>query len=150
MNVPSTTSLSRDAAAPATSGSGSPAQDAYDAYLDQHLALNMQRGQPSTADFDLSNAMLQIVGPEDVTTKDGFDARNYSVGAEGLTEARELFADYLGVSAPQVLVWNNASLELQAHVLTRMLLKGPRGGRPWVGVTPTIIVATPDSVIRFE
>jgi DNA-binding transcriptional MocR family regulator len=143
MNVPSTTSLSSDAAAPTTSGSGSPAQDAYDAYLDRRLALNMQRGQPSTADFDLSNAMLQIVGPEDVMTKDGLDARNYSVGAEGLTEARELFADYLGVTAPQVLVWNNASLELQAHVLTRMLLKGPRGGNPWVGGRPTMIVATP-------
>jgi aspartate/methionine/tyrosine aminotransferase len=139
MNAASSPGLTSDAAAaPALS-----AQDAYDAYLAQHLNLNMQRGQPSTADFDLSNEMLQIVGPGDVTTKDGLDARNYSVGAEGLIEARELFADYLGVSAAEVLVWNNASLELQAHVLTRMLLKGPRGGRPWVGGQPTIIVTTP-------
>lgn len=134
-----------DAAATTTAPplAGSSAQDAYDAYRARKLTLNMQRGQPSPADFDLSDAMLQIVGPGDVTTKDGLDARNYSVGAEGLTECRELLADYLDVTAAQVLVWNNASLELQAHVLTKMLLKGPRGGRPWMGSRPTIIVATP-------
>jgi DNA-binding transcriptional MocR family regulator len=40
-------------------------------------------------------------------------------------------------------VWNNASLELQAHALTMMLLRGPLGGSPWVGTTPKIIVTTP-------
>ena len=133
--------------APATTTSsslaGSAAQAAYDSFRAQNLSLNMQRGQPSKADFDLSDEMLQIIGPQDVTTQDGLDARNYSVGAEGLTEARELFAEYLSVQPSQVLVWNNASLELQAHTLVKMLLKGPRGGSPWVGRQPTIVVATP-------
>ena len=121
---------------------GSAAQHAYDGFVARNLALNMQRGQPSAADFDLSNEMLQIIGPDDVTTRDGLDVRNYSVGAEGLSEARALFAEYLSVRAAQVMVWNNASLELQAHVFVKMLLKGS-GGAPWVGTKPTIVVAVP-------
>ena len=126
-----------------TTSTGSAAQDAYAAFQAQKLDLNMQRGQPSSADFDLSDEMLQIVGPADLTTQAGLDARNYSVGATGLIEARTLFADYLAVAPDNVLVWNNASLELQAHVFTRLLLKGLPGGAPWVGTAPTIVVATP-------
>src|ERR1700712_533856 len=70
MNAAPSPGLTSEAASVHTSS----ARDAYDAYLAQHLSLNMQRGQPSAADFDLSNEMLQIVGPGDVTTKDGLDA----------------------------------------------------------------------------
>jgi DNA-binding transcriptional MocR family regulator len=116
---------------------------AYEAYKAQDLNLNMQRGQPSDSDFDLASDLLLSVGPEDVRTPSGVDVRNYPGGIAGLAEARALFADYLEVTPAQLLVWNNASLEVQAHVLTMMLLRGPRGGRPWVGGQPTIIVATP-------
>jgi aspartate/methionine/tyrosine aminotransferase len=119
------------------------ARAAYEGYKSRGLKLNMQRGQPADADFDLSNDLLLAVGPEDVNTPSGLDVRNYSVGATGIPEARALFAEYLGVTAAQTVVWNNASLELQGHVLTMMLLRGPRGGRPWVGTNPTIIVTTP-------
>ena len=135
--------MTAPAAANSASTAGSDAQTVYDGYLAQNLELNMQRGQPSTADFDLSNAMLQNIGPGDITTQEGLDARNYSAGAEGLLEARTLFAQYLSVEPEQVLVWNNASLELQAHVFTKMLLKGHRGGSPWVGGQPTMVVAAP-------
>jgi DNA-binding transcriptional MocR family regulator len=119
-------------------------REAYDAYKARGLKLNMQRGQPSDADFDLSNDLLLAVGPGDVTTPSGVDIRNYTPGAiAGLSEARALFARYLEVEPEQILVWNNASLELQAHVLTMMLLRGPRGAQPWVGTNPTIIVTTP-------
>jgi len=119
------------------------AREAYEAYKAQGLKLNMQRGQPSDADFDLSNELLLAVGPDDTMTPSGIDVRNYSVTVAGLPEARALFARYLDVEPEQTLVWNNASLELQAHVLTMMLLRGPRGGQPWVGSNPKIIVTTP-------
>jgi aspartate/methionine/tyrosine aminotransferase len=119
------------------------AQSAYDAYAARGLSLNMQRGQPSDADFDLSADLLSAVGPDSVRTAGGLDTRNYPGGIAGIPEARALFGGYLAVDAAQTLVWNNASLELQAHVLTMMLLRGPRGGQPWVGQKPTIIVTTP-------
>lgn len=118
------------------------ARERYQAYQARHLKLNMQRGQPSDADFDLSNGLLTAVGPEDVRTPGGLDIRNYPGGVAGLPEARALFADYLGVSPAQTLVWNNASLELQAHVLTFALLRG-FGHGAWAGQQPKMIVTTP-------
>jgi DNA-binding transcriptional MocR family regulator len=40
-------------------------------------------------------------------------------------------------------VWNNSSLELQGYVFSMLMLRGPRGGSPWFGTNPTIIVTTP-------
>ena len=124
------------------SHSGSQARAAFEDFKSRGLRLNMQRGQPSDADFDLSNGLLHAVGPEDVVTAAGVDVRNYG-GVAGLAEARALFAEYLDLTPEQVLVWNNASLELQAHVLTMLLLRGTRGGHPWAGSDPKIIVTVP-------
>lgn len=118
------------------------ARERYEQYQSRKLKLNMQRGQPSDADFDLSNGLLSALGPADVTTDGGLDIRNYPGGVAGLPEARALFAGYLGVTPAQTLVWNNASLELQAHVLTFALLRG-FGQGPWAGQAPKIIVTTP-------
>ena len=80
------------------------ARQRYRELVAQGLALDMQRGQPSDADFDLSNAMLTCVDAS-ATTLDGFDLRNYSAGTvAGLPSARALFAGYLGVQLDNVLV----------------------------------------------
>ncbi|MFV0257430.1 MAG: aminotransferase class I/II-fold pyridoxal phosphate-dependent enzyme [Acidimicrobiales bacterium] len=119
------------------------ARSAYEALRSQGLALNMQRGQPSDADFDLSNGLLTAVDPAG-TTVDGLDIRNYPGGVAGLPGARALFADYLGVTPEQTLVWNNASLELQGLVLTFALLHGRIGSAgPWAGTGPKMIVTVP-------
>lgn len=124
-------------------------REVYEEYKSRGLKLNMQRGQPSDADFDLSRDLLLAVGPDDIVTPGGTDVRNYPGGVGGLAEARAAFAPYLNVSPDQIVVWNNASLELQAHVLTMMLLRGPRSGRatepatPWFGTSPKIIVNAP-------
>lgn len=117
----------------------------YEAFRASGLKLNMQRGQPSDQDFDLSSALLTAVGPHDTLTPSGQDVRNYSAGgAAGLPEARALFGNLMGVSAEQTLVWNNASLELQGHVLTWALLKGlPASNAPWATQKPQMIVTTP-------
>ncbi len=121
----------------------------YEAFRASGLKLNMQRGQPSDQDFDLSAGLLTAVGPHDTLTPGGQDVRNYSAGgAAGLPEARALFGGVMGVSAEQTLVWNNASLELQGHVLTWALLKGlPSSSAPWAiqadGERPQMIVTTP-------
>ncbi|AWN23646.1 aminopeptidase [Deinococcus irradiatisoli] len=122
-----------------------PSREAYDALKAQNLKLNMQRGQPSDADFDLSNGLLGILGEHDYLAGK-LDTRNYPGGVQGLPEARELFGEYLDVPAAQVLVWNNASLELQAFALTTALLHGLRGSPElWVRLAgkPKMIVTVP-------
>ena len=119
------------------------AKAAYAAFASVGLKLNMQRGQPSDADFDLSNDLLRTVGPGD-TSLDGIDLRNYPGGVTGLPSARALFGRYLGVDAANVLVWNNSSLELQGLVLAFALLHGLRGSQQgWVHERPRMIVTVP-------
>ncbi|PTA69678.1 aminopeptidase [Deinococcus arcticus] len=117
------------------------AQAAYDAIRRRGLKLNMQRGQPADADFDLSNGLLSALGPGD-THLDGLDLRNYPGGVTGLPSARALFGQYLDLKPENMVVWNNASLELQGYVLTFALLHG-RGGAPWTGPRPKMIVTVP-------
>ena len=119
------------------------AQAAYEALASSGLALNLQRGQPSDADLDLSNGLLAALGTGD-TSLDGIDLRNYPGGVTGLPSARALFGRYLGVEAANVVVWNNSSLELQALVLTFALLGGLRGSqRVCVHEHPRMIVTVP-------
>ncbi|MFK7600746.1 aminotransferase class I/II-fold pyridoxal phosphate-dependent enzyme [Deinococcus sp. SM5_A1] len=137
--------MTRDGSAPAAADALSAAQTAYDAIRARGLKLNMQRGQPSDADFDLSNGLLSTLGETDLSM-DGIDLRNYPGGIAGLPSARKMFADYLDVKAENVIVWNNASLELQGFVLTFALLHGVRGSKgPWVGgeSKPKFIVTIP-------
>ncbi len=122
-----------------------PSRELYDALKAKKLKLNMQRGQPSDADFDLSSALLGILGEQDYLAGT-LDTRNYPGGVQGLPEARALFGGYLDVPAAQVIVWNNASLELQGFVLTAALLHGLRHSpRPWVRLEskPRVIVTVP-------
>lgn len=115
----------------------------YQALLSQNLKLNMQRGQPASANFDLSNDMVTALGTGDLET-DGLDLRNYPGGVAGLPSARALFAEYLEVAPENVVVWNNSSLELQGLVLTFALLHGlPASTGPWVMQKPRMIVTTP-------
>jgi DNA-binding transcriptional MocR family regulator len=116
----------------------------YNDYKAMNLKLNMQRGQPSDADFDLSNELLTIVGPNDVMTASKFDVRNYPGGVQGLPEARELFAEVLGVKPSETIVGNNASLQLMSEVLMWAMLRGLKDSKtPWVKESPKMIVTVP-------
>ena len=55
------------------------------------LALNLQRGQPSDENFDLSSPMLNCLGRDEVVSPSGVALRNYPGGVAGLSEAREFF-----------------------------------------------------------
>jgi DNA-binding transcriptional MocR family regulator len=119
-------------------------QDKYASYKAMNLKLNMQRGQPSDEDFDLSSDLLTIVGPSDVMTSSKIDVRNYPGGIAGLPEARELFAEVLGVKPSETIVGNNASLHLMSDVLMWALLRGLKDSKaPWLKEAPKIIVTVP-------
>jgi DNA-binding transcriptional MocR family regulator len=107
-------------------------QEQYEKYKSMGLALNMQRGQPSDADFDLSNKMLTIVDETDLVTPSGVAIRNYPGGVAGLPEARELFAGMLGVRPEEMIIGNNASLKLMSTTLMWAMLKGLKDSpKPW-------------------
>lgn len=116
----------------------------YEAFKSKNLALNMQRGQPSDADFDLALPMLTIVNEDTLVTPSGVDIRNYPGGIAGLKEARELFGEVMGVRPEEMIVGNNASLELMSAVLSWALLRGLKGSpRPWIQDKPKMIVTVP-------
>ncbi|MDR3296301.1 MAG: aminotransferase class I/II-fold pyridoxal phosphate-dependent enzyme [Clostridiales Family XIII bacterium] len=103
-------------------------RDRYEAIKARGLKLDMSRGKPSPDILDLSNGLLDTL--DVYVTEDGTDARNYGVPA-GLAECRRLFGELLGIPADQIIIGNNASLELMHNVYSRLYLFGTQGHAPW-------------------
>ena len=104
----------------------------FDAFRDRGLALDMTRGKPSSAQLDLSNALLRLPDNVDYHLADGSDARNYGGGVQGIAEARELFSDVLGAPIEQIIIGGNSSLALMHDCIVYALLTGVPGGEtPW-------------------
>ena len=119
-------------------------RERYDALRALGLKLDLTRGQPGDDDFDLSNAMLTIVDDQALVTPSGVSLRNYPGGIAGLKEAREMFASVLGVQPDEILVGNNASLELEGKALMWAMLKGvAKSPAPWGKGEVKIIVTVP-------
>jgi len=117
----------------------------YESFKGLGLKLNIERGQPGDDNFDLSNALLDIVTEKDIKTQSGFDIRNYPGGVLGLPEARELLSPIIGTKAEETMVGNNASLLILSKVLMWALLRGLLGSpAPWCKTDkPKMIVTVP-------
>ena len=97
----------------------------------QNLKLDMSRGKPSKAQLDLSMGMMDIFHSEaDMVSEDGFDCRNYGV-MDGLSEAKRLLADMVGVSKDNVIVYGNSSLNIMYDTVSRSMTHGVMGSTPW-------------------
>ena len=105
----------------------------YSAYMNKHLSLDMSRGKPSAEQLDLSEGVLGIVKKSsECFTEDNVDCRNYG-GLEGIREARELFAQVLGVDGNETIVGDSSSLNMMYDTVSRAMLFGVYGSeRPWV------------------
>lgn len=104
----------------------------HEAFRARGVTIDMTRGKPSTAQLDLSNALLRFPENMDYHLADGSDARNYGGSIQGVLEARELFTGLLGAPADQIIVANNSSLALMHDCIAYALLKGvPGGGGAW-------------------
>ena len=104
----------------------------------------MERGQPSDANFDLCLPLLKAVDETNYITDNGVDVRNYPGGVLGLREAREMFCEQLGITAEQLIIGNNSSLDMMSRFLSWALLRGVHGSKQgWFGDKPQLIVAVP-------
>ena len=95
------------------------------------LKLDMSRGKPAKSQLDLVNDMMDVLNSSsDYKCEDGIDCRNYG-GLEGISEARKLMADVMGVPADQVIVCGNASLNIMYDTIVRSMVLGVMGETPW-------------------
>ncbi len=102
------------------------------------LTLSMARGQPCSEQFDLSNDLWAAFDEScDYQAENGLDCRNYPGGPYGLPEARKFFAKIVSATPEEVIVGDNASLQMMQNVITWALLRGvpvpgvSGGERPW-------------------
>ena len=104
----------------------------YKEYQDLHLNLNMARGKPGADQLALSMPMLDVLDSRsDCCDKYGTDARNYGE-LLGLREARELFADLMGISWEETIVVGSSSLTFMYDCVARAMLLGVLGSeKPW-------------------
>lgn len=104
-------------------------QEAYAALQARELGLDLTRGKPSSAQLDLSDALLDL--PTSTTDATGTDVRNYG-GLEGLAQLREIFAELLEVEKAQLICGGSSSLTMMHQALTYLLLwGGPGSERAW-------------------
>lgn len=116
----------------------------HQGFVDQKLTLNMERGQPADANFDLSLPILNAVNEKNFITDNGVDIRNYPGGVLGLAEAREVFCKQINVAPDEIILGNNSSLELMSRFLTWCLLRGTKNSKKgWVNDSPKLIVTVP-------
>jgi len=118
-------------------------QRQYKLISGNRLSLDLSRGKPAADQLALSDDIESTIN-DNFLAEDGSDARNYG-GLRGLSEARELGAEILGVPASQVLAGGNSSLSLMHLVLSTALHKGLwQDERNWsAGGDPSIITPVP-------
>ncbi len=95
------------------------------------LNLNMSRGKPSASQLDLTMDMLNTVNSSsDINDAEGNDSRNYGV-MDGITEAKELMADIMGVNSENIIIFGNASLNIMYDMVSRSMILGVMDNTPW-------------------
>ena len=104
-------------------------RDAYEALKGRGLNLDLTRGKPSSAQLDLSDALLTL--PRGVKDPSGVDVRNYG-GLQGIESIRTIFAELLWIEPEQLAAGGNSSLVMMREVLTYLWLQGGVDSvRPW-------------------
>ncbi len=94
-------------------------------------SLDMSRGKPDATQLNLSMEMLQQNPYDLIYTRKGTDVRNYGELA-GADEAKELFADLLGLKMENIIMGGQSSLCLMYDMVIKAFVLGVYGGsKPW-------------------
>lgn len=104
----------------------------YNDYASRGLSLDLSRGKPNSKQLDISQGLMNVdMTRENCFSGDGFDCRNYGL-LDGIPEMKRFFAEAYGISAEDIIVGGNSSLQLMYDALTRAMLFGVYGSeRPW-------------------
>ena len=96
------------------------------------LSLNMARGKPCTDQLDITSDILDVINSKsNMICSDGTDCRNYG-GLTGIPEAKQLFAEILGISTEDIIVGGNSSLSMMYDAVARAMTNGVLGSeKPW-------------------
>lgn len=101
----------------------------YEAFKAQGLNLDMTRGKPSPDQLSLSDSLDGILQGH-YTDEDGTDVRNYGL-LDGVKSAKRLFAEFMGVTADEILVGGNSSLTLMYQTQQFAMYQGLPECKPW-------------------
>ncbi len=105
----------------------------YGEYKARGLKLDMSRGKPAPDQLDLCDGLFASVSSYADIADVKLDARNYG-GLDGLPEMKAIFADLLGVSASEIIVGGNSSLNMMFDAVSRAMTHGIMGNKPWVSL----------------
>ncbi len=104
-------------------------QKAYKKLQKADRSVDMTRGKPSKEQLEIAMPMLENAAKCNFLMS-GFDARNYGEPA-GLKQARELFAELLGVKTDEVIALDGSSLDIMYNVVQFAMQFGVLGSTPW-------------------
>ncbi|MDD3337278.1 MAG: aminotransferase [Lachnospiraceae bacterium] len=103
----------------------------YEEVKTKGLKLDMSRGKPATAQLELSNGMMDVLSSQaDMTGEEGVDCRNYGV-LDGIAEAKKLLGDMSEVSADNMIIYGNSSLNVMFDTISRSMTHGVCDNTPW-------------------
>lgn len=106
-------------------------QAAYEDAKGKGLKLNMARGLPSAEQLDMEADFFNTLNPmSEFHSEAGVDCRNYGE-LIGITEARRLMGDMMGVSPDNVIIFGNSSLNIMYDTVARSMIHGVCGSTPW-------------------
>ena len=101
----------------------------YSEFQSRRMALDMTRGKPCSDQLELSQGMLERDIAGAYLTPSGLDCRNYG-GLDGIPEAKNLFADYMGVEPSELILGGNSSLNMMHDTILRAMVKGVTDAAP--------------------
>lgn len=106
-------------------------QASYAKIKEEGINLDMSRGKPGADQLDLSAGMLDVLNSSSsFKGVQGFDLRNYGI-LDGITEAKELFANLMNAPVDHVLIYGNSSLNIMYDLISRAMIHGIGGNTPW-------------------
>ena len=95
------------------------------------LSLDMSRGKPSKKQLELAMDILEELKSTDkLKCEAGIDCRNYGL-LDGIPEARRLLGAMTEVTADQIIIFGNSSLNVMFDTISRSMTHGVCGNTPW-------------------
>lgn len=103
----------------------------YEAVKAKDLKLDMSRGKPAQAQLDIGNEMMDTLSSQsNLKCENGNDCRNYGL-LDGIPEAKKLLGDMSEVSADNMIIYGNSSLNIMFDTVSRSMTHGVCGSTPW-------------------